>query len=282
MITISIAAGSVPEMLEVAERAQKELAPKLSEKLSFICFDARENIDQEGLWTYRGCASEAVALNRAVACTAKGEAQILFKGITTTHDLLKEVLNKDHQLKEQEALSHVSWLNIDRLRRPVLLTDAAMNITPDAHQLGLIVENAVRCARQIGITRPKVAMLSAAENFNPKMPSSVLAKQAAEDFSDNPSAIVEGPISLDLALSKEAVAHKHYEGRIQGDADILVVPSIDVGNVLYKAILLFADATVGGTIIGAKVPIVLTSRSDAVKSKLAALEFALQQVIGGR
>lgn len=281
MLTIAIAAGSQKEILEVVKRAYREIEPMLTEKLKFIVFDVRENVDHEDIWEYRKCPDEQASVARAVACAAKQEAQIIFKGIVTTHILLKEILKEEYGLRDQKVLSHVSLLELKKLGRPVLLTDAAMNIAPDIDQLTAITSNAINVAKQIGIERPKIAMISAAENFNPKMPSSVSAKEVAERFSDVPEVIVEGPISLDLALSKDSVAHKHYEGRIQGDADILVVPGIDAGNVLYKTILLFADAKAGGTIVGSKVPIVLTSRSDAIDSKLTALSFAIHQVIGG-
>ena len=122
-----------------------------------------------------------------------------------------------------------------------------------------------------------MALISSAENVNPKMPSSLTADRLTKRFKNHEEATVYGPLSLDLSLSEAAVASKRFTGPIAGDADIIVVPNIDVGNVLYKTFLLFGDATIGGTIVGTYVPIVLTSRSDKVRSKLYALRFALMQ-----
>src|SRR5690606_6840661 len=119
-------------------------------------------------------------------------------------------------------------------------------------QLEQIIKNVIGVGHSIGLSHPRVALLSSAENFNPKMPSSVLAKTLTERFQDSHEATVYGPLSLDLSLSESAVVHKGFKGPIQGDADILVVPNIDVGNVLYKSFLLFGDATMGGTIVGTK------------------------------
>ncbi|MDR0922500.1 MAG: phosphotransacetylase [Lactobacillales bacterium] len=273
MTNIAIPGGSKPELLSLV----KEAKAKYGDQLHFFVFDHSENIDTENLWTYIPCKEEEV-VSKAVACVANSEAQILLKGIVQTHTLLKEVLKSQYHLKERALLSHVAIVDIPKLGRPILLTDAGMNIAPDSVQLSMIITNALSVAKKIGIAHPKVALLSAAENYNPKMSSSVLAKEVTEHFEGNAKATIFGPLSLDLALSKESVAHKRFEGPIRGDADILVVPTIDVGNVFYKSLLLFGDTTMGGIIVGTKIPIVLTSRSDSIKNKLYALEFALQQL----
>jgi phosphate butyryltransferase len=110
------------------------------------------------------------------------------------------------------------------------------------------------------------------------MPSSVLATEVTEHFKETDDSIIYGPISFDLATSKEACEHKRYEGPIMGDADVLVVPTIDTGNTLYKALTIFGNATAGGTLVGTKIPVVLTSRSDSTESKLHSLKFAIEQL----
>jgi len=206
-------------------------------------------------------------------------ANILFKGLIQTHTLLKEVLQKEHHLVDNSVLSHVSILDIPNSDRPILLTDAAMNIEPTFEQAQAIIENAVSVAHGLGINRPKVALLSSAENFNPKMPSSVHGRNLMIHYQNNPIfADVYGPISLDLALSKEIVLEKEFNGLVAGNADILVVPNIDVGNILYKSLTLFTETKVGGLVIGAKVPIVLTSRGDKLQNKKTSLEFALDVI----
>lgn len=281
MITVAIPMGSQPDILTLVTRARSELASTLADKLQFVVFDSGSNVDQADTWTFHQARDEADAVTQAVGLVAQGKADILLKGIVQTHTLLKELLRPDYQLRLQKVLSHVAIIHLPQLNRPLLLSDAGMNIDPDEDRLAAIVENAVGVAHQIGLPKPKVALLSAAENFNPKMPSSVLAQAVAKQFETRSDAVIAGPISLDLALSPASVAHKHYEGVIQGDAAVLIVPTIDVGNVLYKALMLFTNARSGGTIVGAKVPIVLTSRSDSVDSKLTALAFAIAQLKGG-
>ena len=211
------------------------------------------------------------------AVRAAVDADILFKGLVQTHLLLKEVLKEEYQLRSGGLLSHVAILDIPQVQRPILLTDAAMNIAPDLEQAAAIVNNAVTVAQALGITQPKVALLSAAENFNPKMPSSIRGVELTQRF-DQSEAIVYGPLSLDIALSKAIAQEKGFDGPIQGDADILVVPSIDVGNILYKSLTLFTSTRVGGMIVGAKIPIVLTSRGDSLANKVASLQFALDVI----
>ncbi|WP_027108884.1 phosphate acyltransferase [Lacticigenium naphthae] len=274
MAIVAVVGGSRPEILELVRQSKKEFVGTVL----FKVFDVLPNIDTEHVWEYIQCESEMEMVHQAVHSVAQGEADILLKGGVQTHTLLKEVLKAEHDLKKQAVLSHVALVNLPVLNRPLLLSDAAMNIDPSEEQLVGIIENAIDVAKQIGLEKPKVALLSAAENSNPKMPSSVMAQSLAETFSERSDALVYGPLSLDLALSKKAVEKKQFEGPIQGDADIVIVPTIDVGNVLYKSFLLFGEGTIGGTIVGTRVPIVLTSRSDEVKSKVYALKFALMQI----
>ncbi|TDL38367.1 phosphotransacetylase [Macrococcoides bohemicum] len=274
MIKVAIPGGSRPEILEVITKA-KQL---YKDVVSFFVFDTEENIDSNDVWVYEQCETEGDSVKRAVEMAATGDAQVLMKGMVQTRTLLKEVLQKEYNLRGQSVLSHVALVDLPGNNRQLLLTDAAMNITPTSEQLKQIADNAIDVAHRIGISQPKVAMISSAETFNPKMPSSVLASEVVSLFKGSENALVAGPISFDLATSKEAVDHKGYDGVIQGDADILVVPTIDVGNVIYKAFSVIGNAVIGGTIVGAKVPIVLTSRSDSTESKMYALDFAVRQV----
>lgn len=274
MIKVVIPGGSRPEILEVITKA-KQL---YKDVVSFFVFDTEENIDSNDVWIYEQCETKEDSVKSAVEMAATGDAQILMKGMVQTRTVLKEVLQKEHDLRNQSVLSHVALVDLPGNNRQLLLTDAAMNITPTTEQLKQIADNAIEVAHRIGISQPKVAMISSAETFNPKMPSSVLASEVVSLLKSSENALVAGPISFDLATSKEAAEHKGYDGVIQGDADILVVPTIDVGNVLYKAFSVIGNAVIGGTIVGAKVPIVLTSRSDSPESKLYALDFAVRQV----
>ena len=271
MVRIAIPGGSTTEILAFVNEAKK------AHQLDFDVFDDHENVDEKKTWTYHQTKDQAEAISQAVSFVAEGHAQVLMKGLVQTHSLLKEVLKDKHHLHDRRLLSHVAMIQFPD-QKQLLLTDAGMNINPSVETAHLIVKNVVHVAQKMGILHPKVAMLSAAENFNPLMPSSVLAREVTDVFQGEPDFTVFGPLSLDLALSKESVARKQFNCKIAGDADILVVPNIDVGNVFYKALLLFTDATLGGIIAGAKVPIIATSRSDKMSSNIAALEFALSQL----
>ena len=274
MITVSVAGGSQPEILDLVKKVKEEY----SEEVRFAVFDTNENIADDSMWDYVQCNSELEMAEKAVEFVASEKAQILLKGIIPTHTILKELLNKKHGLKTQKVLSHVALIDLPEKNRSFILTDSAMNIAPTTESLIEIVENVKQVAKKTGIEQPKIALLSSAESFNPKMPSSVLATEVTEHFKESTDSIVHGPLSFDLATSKDAVDHKRYEGPIMGDADVLVVPNIDTGNTLYKALTIFGNGTAGGTLVGTKVPVVLTSRSDSTESKLHSLKFAMQQL----
>ena len=274
MIKIGIVGGSQAEIKDFVKQAQK----KYSNELEFHVYDTSPDIGTKDLWTYHHFNSPEEMALAAVKQAYDKKIDIIIKGIFSTHTLLKAVLNKEYSLKEQKVLSHVAVMQLPDLEEKILLTDAAMNIAPTTEQLVEITKNVMKVAINIGKKQPKIALLSSAENYNPKMPSSVLAKEVTEHFSEDKQATVYGPLSLDLALSKHAVKSKRFNGPIAGDADVLVVPNIDVGNVLYKALVLFGQATIGGMIVGTSVPIVLTSRSDSTDSKLIGLGLALDQV----
>lgn len=274
MIKIAVIGGSQVEMKTFIETAKDTY----KEQLLFHVFDVAQNIDDSSLWQYHPCETEEDMALEAVKFVYEGHADVLVKGIVSTRTVLRAILNRDYPLKMQPLLSHVALVHLPQLNRKLLLTDAAMNLAPDSDQLIEITNNVLEVAKKIGLKKPKVALLSSAETYNPKMLSSVNATKVTEHFSDREDVIVYGPLSLDLALSKEAAQHKRFKGPIVGDADVLVVPSIDVGNVLYKTLVLFGQATMGGTIVGTKVPIVLPSRSDSLESKMLALQLALSQV----
>lgn len=173
MIKVAIPGGSRPEILEVITKA-KQL---YKDVVSFFVFDTEENIDSNDVWVYEQCETEGDSVKRAVEMAATGDAQVLMKGMVQTRTLLKEVLQKEYNLRGQSVLSHVALVDLPGNNRQLLLTDAAMNITPTSEQLKQIADNAIDVAHRIGISQPKVAMISSAETFNPKMPSSVLASE---------------------------------------------------------------------------------------------------------
>lgn len=221
------------------------------------------------------------AAYRAVEIVKKGEADIVMKGKLHTAELLKAVLDKDMGLRTGRILSHIAILEVQDYERLIFLTDAGMNIAPDLQQKVEILNNAVDVARSLEINVPKVAAVAAVEVVNPNMEATIdaalLSKMAERGQIKN--AIVDGPLAFDNAISREAAEHKGIESEVAGRADILLVPRIEVGNVMYKSLVYLAGAEVSGIIAGAKVPVVLTSRSDPHEAKVNSIATAVMMAL---
>jgi phosphate butyryltransferase len=208
---------------------------------------------------------------------ARGEGDILVKGMLQTADLLHAVLDKEAGLNSGRTLSHVGVFLVPASKRFsekfLLVTDAALVISPTLAQKAQIVQNAIDLAHGIGISEPVVAILCALETVNTAMPATVdaalLAKMA--DRGQITGGRVEGPLALDNAVSEEAARRKGIKSDLAGRADILVAPDIEAANILYKALVFFADAVEAGIVVGARAPIVLTSRADSARNKLYSL-----------
>lgn len=218
-----------------------------------------------------------MASRLAVESVSSGESQILMKGLVPTATILKAVLDKEIGLRTGSVLSHIALFQLDNYDKLIFLTDAAMNIAPNLDQKVQIVENAISLAYSIGYDEPKVALISAVETVNPNMQATVdgalIAKMS--ERGQIKGAIIDGPLALDNAISREAAKHKCINSRVAGEADILVVPTIEVGNALYKSLTYFTNAKVGAVITGAKAPIVLTSRADSPETKLNSIILAV-------
>jgi phosphate butyryltransferase len=224
-------------------------------------------------WEIVEAGSVSDTATAAVRMVAQGQGDILVKGLLPSAELLHAVLNKANGLTMGRTLSHVGVFHIPGAERLYFVTDAGLTIAPDYRQKVDIVQNAVDIAHKLGVQQPIVAILCAVENVNPDMPATLdaacLAKMA--DRGAVKGARVEGPLALDNAVSVEAARHKGITSDLAGKADILVVPNIEAGNILYKALIYFAKAEDGGIVMGARCPIVLTSRSDTAKNKLYSL-----------
>jgi len=217
--------------------------------------------------------SKAEAAAEAVKMVARGEGDILVKGLLPSADLLHEVLHKANGFTTGRTLSHVGVFRFPESDRFFFVSDAALTIAPDYSQKIDIVQNAVDLAHRVGVEMPIVAILCAIETVNPNMPATVdaacLAKMAERGAIRG--ARVEGPLALDNAVSVEAARHKGIAGELAGRADILIAPNIEAANILYKALIFFAKAEEAGIVMGARAPIVLASRSDSVRNKLYSL-----------
>lgn len=217
------------------------------------------------------------AAQKAGRFTSDGGADVLMKGLISTGVILKAVLNKELKLLDQELLSHVALFSLPNYHKPVIISDAAMNIDPDTETKIKIIENTITAAGRLGIAKPKIALLSAVEKVNEKIASTVTNDTivTAHNFKN---AIIDGPMQYDLAMSKSAAEIKGYDSPVAGDADILIMPHIDAGNILYKALVTNAGAHVAGIIIGLKVPFVLTSRADSKEEKYNSIKLAIKMM----
>ena len=210
---------------------------------------------------------------KAVALCAEGRANFLMKGILGTADLMRAVFNKECGLRTSHLTTHCMFYEIPALGKMVILTDGGVNTFPDLDKKAEILENAASVLQALGYESINAACICGAEQVNAKVQSTVDA-DALSKMTDRWSKYnmqVCGPVALDLAVSKEACHHKHYTAPGAGDADILLVPNYEVGNGIGKAASLFGGAKNAGIILGAKVPIVLVSRSDSAESKLASI-----------
>jgi phosphate butyryltransferase len=212
----------------------------------------------------------------AAELAQRGAVGCLMKGMINSSLFLKGVLHRDFHLRNGQLLSHLSIFEVPGFSRLLFLSDGGLNIHPNLAEKDSILLNAIDFMRRLGIDTPKVALLAANEQVNEKMPETLDAWQLSQRAQQGHfgSAVVEGPLPLDLAISKEAVAHKGITSKINGEADLLFAPTIEVGNVLGKAITYFGNGVMAGLVLGAKVPLILTSRADSYDAKLASIAFA--------
>lgn len=212
----------------------------------------------------------------AVSMVKSGQADILMKGFVSTGTLLKAVLDKENGLRKGKILSHVAFFESPHYHKLLCVTDVAMNIDPDFDTKVHILNNAVEACHKIGIATPKVAVVAAVEVVNPKMEATVHAAmmKTMSDRKQFTGCIVDGPLALDNAVNKEAANHKGIVSTVAGDCDVILVPNLEAGNMFYKALNFLGGATVAAVIMGASVPIVLTSRSDTQSSKMLSIALA--------
>ena len=214
----------------------------------------------------------------ATALVSRGEADILMKGHLHTDDFLRAVLHREEGLRTGSLMSHVFLIEQPDRDNFLFLSDGAMNIAPDLEMKAAIILNAVHLAHAFGVEEPRVAVLGAVELVNPAMPATVDAAtlHIMEDRHQfSPKCIIDGPFAFDNAINEWAAKHKKIGGPVAGRADVLIVPDIEAGNMLAKSMVYMAGLTLAGLLIGARAPIVLTSRSDRAASKLASIACAV-------
>ena len=234
------------------------------------------DFDLTGVQVVHNDKGASISAQLAVSIVKKGDADILMKGFVSTGALLKAVLDKQEGLRKSKVLSHVAFFESPYYHKLLCVTDAAMNIAPDFDTKVHILNNAVEACHKIGIETPKVAVVAAVETVNPKMEATVHAAmlKTMSERKQIKGCIVDGPLAIDIAVSKEAAEHKRIESEVAGDCDIILVPDIEAGNMFYKALSFLGGAKVAAVIMGATVPIVLTSRSDSEESKVLSIALA--------
>lgn len=272
---VSVAAAQDGHVLEAAAAAfGKGIA-------DFVLFGDSEKIRKEASgagvdispFTVVHEPDDVEACRKAVLSVAKGEADALMKGLVDTSVIMKAVLSKEDGIRTGNMLSHVAVFECKSYHKLLFVTDAAINIAPDLDGKISIIQNALDAVKNLGIEKPKIALLAAKEKADPKMPVTVEIESIVEKHGNGlfPDALVGGPFALDNAVSKESAKIKGIDSPIAGDADILVAPNIESANILYKSLAFLGEAKNGGVVVGAKRPVILTSRADSAESKLISI-----------
>jgi phosphate butyryltransferase len=276
---IAVAAAEDEAVLKSLKIAMQEsiVAPILvGDKAKIKEMAKSVGLDLNGIEIFHNEKGADSSAQIAVSMIKKGEADILMKGFVSTGGLLKAVLDKENGLRKGGVLSHVAFFESPYYHKLMCVTDAAMNVAPDFDTKVHILNNAVEACQKIGISTPKVAVIAAVETVNPKMEATVHAAmmKTMSNRKQLKNCIVDGPLAIDNAVDKHAAEHKGIVSDVAGNCDIILVPDIEAGNVLYKTLNFLGGATAAAVIMGASVPIVLTSRSDTEESKMLSIALA--------
>jgi phosphate butyryltransferase len=279
---VAVVVAQDEHTLEAVFRAKKDniVEPVLigdKQKIIEVLQRIHEGLPEESIIHVENDAAAAV---KAVELINEGKADFIMKGKIQTADLLRAVVNKEKGLRTGNVMSHVVIHEIPTYHKLLAVTDGGMMMYPSLEEKKQILENAVNTFLALGYENPKVAVLAAVETVNPKMPEAVDADLLKEmnQSGEIKNCIVEGPISYDLAMSKESAEVKGFVSPVTGDADILIVPNITAGNILGKSLVYSAGAKMAGFIVGAKVPIVLTSRGSTAEEKYLSLALSASAV----
>jgi phosphate butyryltransferase len=279
--TIAVAVAEGNDVLRGIARAHDQGladAVLIGNKKKIVELAKKNNIDIDN-YDIINTTSETQAVVRSIQMVREHLADTLMKGNCQTATLLKGVLDRDHGIRSGKLLSHVAIFELPRYHKLLLMTDGGMNIAPDVPAKLAIIENAVQVARSLGIRKPKVALVAAVEKVNYQaMPctvdAAILTKMA--ERGQIQSCIIDGPLALDNAISRKSCEIKGIKSAVAGDADIIVMPNIESGNVFYKALNYLGECKTAGIVVGAKAPVVVTSRADDEENKFYSVAFAMQ------
>lgn len=279
---IGIVGGNNEEAIEAANLANSEGRFRIAKfllvgpfaEISQIAWDYDILIDNDNFTIVD--AEDPV--QKAMSLYKNGVVNMLMKGAIMTEQIMRAFIETTKSMlgpEEKVFLSHVGVFEIPAYPKLLLISDAAINPAPNKNAKKKIIQNSVAVAKALNIRCPKIAIISAVEKVNPSVSSSIEAKEIADEMSNTDEYIIEGPLSVDVAINPRIAEEKKYQGRIKGDADILIMPDIEAGNIIYKTLTVSSHAKIAGVVVGGKVPLILTSRGDTSQSKLASISLGI-------
>jgi len=280
---IAIAAAHDPAVLISAEELQKlgiVIAHLVGDKPAIEVIAQERHLDLSGM-TIVHEPDTGRAAQHAVAMAREGQADVVIKGQLKTPQILGAALDRERGIRQKKLLTHVGLFEVPGFDRIIYMSDSGVILSPTIEQKVVIIQNVVEVAHKFGLERPRVAILAATEVVDPKIPNSIealaLTRMAEDGWVEG--AIVDGPLTLDVAVSSEAARIKGVESPVAGNADILIVPGVVAGNTAAKAIQYLAGGRMAGLVVGAKVPIIINSRADTADTRL--LSTAMAVVLAG-
>ncbi len=279
---IGIVGGNNEEAIEAANLANSEGRFRIAKfllvgpfaEISQIAWDYDVLIDNDN-FTIMDAENP---VEKAMSLYKNGVVNMLMKGSVMTEQIMRSFIETTKSIlppEEKVFLSHVGVFEIPAYPKLLLISDAAINPAPNKNAKKKIIQNAISVAKALNIKCPKIAIISAVEKVNPSVASSVEAREIAEELSNSDEYIIEGPLSVDVAINSHIAEEKRYQGRIKGDADLLIMPDIEAGNIIYKTLTVSSHAKIAGVVVGGKVPLILTSRGDTSQSKLASISLGI-------
>jgi phosphate butyryltransferase len=277
-VSIAVAAAHDPEVLKAVDQAQQEdlvRATLVGDWPAIEAYAAQTGADLSGA-TILHQPDPRLAARQVVNLARSGQTDVVVKGQIKTAELLGLALNRDVGIRGQGLLSHVGIFELPGMDRLIYLSDSGVVVYPDVYQKLKIINNVVAVAHLFGLAEPKVAILAASETVHPKIPASIdalsLSKMAEQGWVQG--AVVDGPLGLEVAISPQAARLEESHSPIAGLADVLIVPNVEAGNIVAKGLLYFAHARMAGLVVGAKVPIIISSRADSAETRYLSLAMA--------
>jgi phosphate butyryltransferase len=278
-VPIAVAAAHDSEVLRAVHRAQRNgmiEATLVGDWPAIEAYATQVGADLTGMSILHEPDPQRAAL-QVVEQARNGRARVVVKGQVKTSDLLSVALNRHIGIRGHGFLSHVGIFELPGMERLIYLSDSGVVVYPDVYQKLEIIKNVVRVAHLFGVQEPKVAILAASETVHPKIPASIdalaLSRMAEQGWVEG--AVVDGPLGLDLAISPRAAELEESDSPIAGMADVLIVPNVEAGNIVAKGLQYFAHSRMAGLVVGARVPIIISSRADSAETRYLSLAMAV-------